>query len=210
MTLTHDMYNMLMLIGIPLGVVQCFFGYRLFKIIIGIIGFIIGGVLAGKLTFFLYPETAVVIIAGLIGGLLGAAAILTFYYVGIFLIGTIFGGIVGSFFCSVAGVDPIPVVLIISAAIAGMVALWVQKYMIVASTAFGGSWLIISGIAYFVTGAKHPAEVEHLLESSGNLYFIIFICWIALGILGLLAQLKWFPSELKGEERDLAEKISSS
>ena len=209
MILTHDMYNTIMLFGILLGALQCFFGYRLFKIIVGIIGFLIGSALAGSLSFFLSPETTIAIIVGLVGGIIGAATMLTFFYVGIFLIGTILGAIVGSVLFSIAGVNPMPIVIVVAAIISGIVALLIQKYMIIASTAFGGSWLIMAAVAYFFTRAKSPAEIEYILQSRGTLYFIILLFWIALGICGLLTQLKWFPSDLKREERDLAKYVFS-
>lgn len=209
MTITHDMYNIIMLFGILLGAAQCFFGYRLFKIIIGIIGFLVGGALAGFLSFFLSPEGTIAIIVGLVGGIIGAVTMLTFFYAGIFLIGTILGAIVGSLLCSIAGVDPIPIVIVAASIISGIVALLIQKYMIIASTAFGGSWIIMTAVAYFIVGARHPAEIEHMLHSRGSLYFIILLCWIALGIFGLLIQLKWLPTDLKREEKALAEYVFS-
>lgn len=209
MTITHDMYNIIMLFGILLGAAQCFFGYRLFKIIIGIIGFLGGGALAGSLSFFLSIEGTIAIIVGLVGGIIGAVTMLTFFYAGIFLIGTILGAIVGSLLCSIAGVDPIPIVIVAASIISGIVALLIQKYMIIASTAFGGSWIIMTAVAYFIVGARHPAEIEHMLHSRGSLYFIILLCWIALGIFGLLIQLKWLPTDLKREEKALAEYVFS-
>jgi hypothetical protein len=198
-----------MLFGILFGVIQCFFGYRLFKVIIGIIGFILGAALAGTLSYTLAPEIIVVIIAGVVGGLIGATTMLTFYYVGIFSIGAILGGILGSFVCSIMGLNPIPVVIILAVTITGILALLTQKYMIIASTAFGGSWLAMTGIVHFITGAKSPVDIEYILQSRGNFLFIILLCWIVLGIIGLLSQLKWLPTDLKREERDLAEYVLS-
>jgi uncharacterized membrane protein YeaQ/YmgE (transglycosylase-associated protein family) len=209
MTLTPDMFSLIIVFGILFGTVQCFFGYRLFKIIIGIIGFIIGGALAGTISLAVSPEETVALIAGLVGGIIGAMLLLTLYYVGIFFIGAFLGSIVGSFFYAVVEIGPEPITILIAAIITGIIALVIQKFMIIVSTSFGGSWLIVTGIAYFATGAVNPADIEYMLQSGGGLFYIILLGWIGLGTCGLIAQYKWLPTDLKRKERDLVKHVNS-
>jgi hypothetical protein len=207
MTLTHDMFNLAIIFLILLGVVQCFLGYKLFKLILGISGFIIGGALVGTISYAFTPDESLAIFAGLFGGIIGALLLLALYYVGVFLIGAFLGCILTSFLYAGVGSNPEPGVILVVAVIAGVVALVFQKIMIIVSTSFGGSWLVVTGIAGLATGAAHPAEIEHLFRSGGSLLYTILLCWIALGIFGLFVQYKWLPTDQEREERDLAEYV---
>jgi hypothetical protein len=134
---------------------------------------------------------------------------LTLYYVGIFFIGAFLGSIVGSFFYAVVEIGPEPITILIAAVITGIIALVIQKFMIIVSTSFGGSWLIVTGIAYFATGAVNPADIEYMLQSGGGLFYIILLGWIGLGTCGLIAQYKWLPTDLKRKEKDLVKHVNS-
>ena len=205
-----NIYSLITLFGIIFGAVQCYFGYHLFKITLGITGFIVGGGLAVALSSSIYPNESIPLIAGLVGGVIGATLSITLYYVGIFFIGALFGGIIGSTCLSAMGHDPNTAVIVIAVTITGILALIIQKYMIIISTSFAGAWLIVAGIAYFATGAVSPTDIEYILHSSGVLYFVVMFCWIILGITGIITQFKRFPKDQKREERDLAKYINSS
>jgi len=65
-----------------------------------------------------------------------------------FLIGSLFGGVLGIAFYAVAGINPDPVALLILAIILGVLALAYQKFMITLSTAFAGAGGVVGGVAY--------------------------------------------------------------
>ena len=67
------------------GLLSCFVGYRLFKVVLAIFGFIIGG-LAASSVFGESAATAMVI-AAVVGGLCGAFLMLAAYFVGVALVG---------------------------------------------------------------------------------------------------------------------------
>ena len=54
----------LLLLG---GIISCFFGYRLFRTVLAIFGFILGGVLASSI--FGVGNTTMLLVAWLVGGL---------------------------------------------------------------------------------------------------------------------------------------------
>ena len=67
------------------GTVACFFGYRLFRIVLAIFGFIFGALAASSL--FGASDTGPMLLAAIVGGLLGAAVLWAAYFVGVALFG---------------------------------------------------------------------------------------------------------------------------
>ncbi|HKK25794.1 MAG TPA: DUF4203 domain-containing protein, partial [Gracilimonas sp.] len=100
-------------LAILVGALQCFFGYRLFKFILGLIGFLLGSALTVAIGSTYSIEVIPVILLGLVGGFIGAALMVALYYVGVFVIGSLLGGILGIV------LSPDPVLLLILAVISG-------------------------------------------------------------------------------------------
>src|SRR6266850_1512853 len=65
------------------GALSCFAGYRLFKIVLGIYGFILGAMLGSSVMGV--SNTTGMVVASLIGGIAGAAILMFAYFVGIAL-----------------------------------------------------------------------------------------------------------------------------
>ncbi|MSR33061.1 MAG: TMEM198/TM7SF3 family protein [Gemmataceae bacterium] len=185
--------NVIIGLGILVGAVQCFFGYRIFKFILALTGFIIGAVLAGAVGHEFSHQVPVTLLAGFVGGFIGAVLLVALYFIGIFLFGAFLGGIVGLALFEAAQSNPEPAILIILALISGVVALVLQKFMIIASTSFGGAWNVIMGIAYFTTGAIDPMHIEKFFQQRGGHLYVMFLFWIALGIAGMIVQYNTAP-----------------
>lgn len=209
MDLSQDMLNLLFGLGILFGIIQCFFGYRIFKIILGLMGFILGGILAGAIAFALSQEEAVAILAGLIGGCVGAILMVILYFVGIFLIGAFLGAGLGTALFLAAESNPEPAVLVILGIIGGVIALILQKFIIIVSTSFGGASNVVTGIAYFTTDAIKPTGFDRffrtgrihletiydqLFQPEERHFYIMLVCWIVLGIAGVTVQYSLFPA----------------
>src|SRR5947207_2476329 len=74
------------------GAIACFAGYRLFKIVLGIYGFILGAMLASSMMGV--SNTTGMIVAALVGGIAGAVLLVFAYFVGIALVGAGLGALV--------------------------------------------------------------------------------------------------------------------
>ena len=74
------------------GALSCFAGYRLFKIVLGIYGFVLGAMLASS-TMGVTNSTGM-IVASLVGGVCGALLLMFAYFVGIALVGAGLGALV--------------------------------------------------------------------------------------------------------------------
>ena len=91
MDLPQDVLNVIFAIAILVGAIQCFFGYRFFKFILGLTGFLLGGAIAAAVGFAISQQEIVALLAGIVGGFIGASSMVAMYFIGIFLIGAFFG-----------------------------------------------------------------------------------------------------------------------
>jgi uncharacterized membrane protein HdeD (DUF308 family) len=69
----------------------------------------------------------------------------------------------------------------------GVIALVMQKFMIIVSTAFSGSYLVTAGIVQLLTGAKDVSALwfDHLQSgSAGILGYVVLVFWLVLGLAG--------------------------
>ena len=73
------------------GLLSCLVGYRLFKVVLALFGFIIGGLAASSV--FGESTTTAMVIAAVVGGLGGAFLLLAAYFVGVALVGAGIGAL---------------------------------------------------------------------------------------------------------------------
>ncbi|HRR57776.1 MAG TPA: DUF4203 domain-containing protein, partial [Acidobacteriota bacterium] len=176
-------------LAIVLGLLACFAGYRIFRVLLGILGFLGGALLAGGLTWtFLTQSQTVTIVVGILGGLLGAALLSIFYFLGIFALGAAFGGLLGYLLAPVVSLEPIVGALLLGI-ICGILTLAAQRLLITVSTAFGGAWAVLSGISFFL-GVPPLQELLHRppVEWSSPRQLLVFAAWLVLGAAGIAAQ----------------------
>jgi hypothetical protein len=145
-------YELPAAIGLILaGALACFAGYRVFRIVLGIYGLILGAAIASSIVSV--DSTAAMVMAAVAGGLIGAAVMAIVYIVGIALVGAGLGALtVHLIWTRVATVDPpAPAVIVVS--IAGAFgAMLLQRYVIIVGTAFTGAWTLI--VANRLGGAR--------------------------------------------------------
>jgi len=176
------------------GALSCFAGYRLFKIVLGIYGFILGAMLGSSVMGV--SNTTGMVVASLIGGVAGAAILMFAYFVGIALVGAGLGALVAHVTWGyVRSGDPPAIVVILLAIFGSVAAMLLQRYVIIVATAFGGAWtVIVGGLA--VSGDRSAARAA----SAGEVWILypltpspgqrwVPIAWIALGLIGTGVQL---------------------
>ena len=179
-------------LAIAVGILACFYGYRILKLTLGIMGFMAAASGGWALGLSWAPNNGgVALICAIIAGLIGAALCVWLYFLGIFLLGASAGAIVAAAFFNAAGNQPQPILLIVFAVVFGIIALVMQKLMIIASTAFSGSYLVTAGFLHLLAHAPdrpllwfdrvHPG-------SPGTLGYVALASWIALGLAGLSFQ----------------------
>ena len=125
------------------GLLACFAGYRIFRIVLGIYGFIGGALLASNIVGT--EHTMLMIVAALLGGATGALILIAAYFIGVALIGAGLGAVAANLFWAAAGGEPHIAVVIILAIIGALAALALQRYVIILATAFGGAQTVVVG-----------------------------------------------------------------
>jgi Domain of unknown function (DUF4203) len=175
------------------GLLSCFAGYRIFRVVLGIYGFILGALLASS--FMGTEQTFWMIVAAFVGGLVGSAILVLAYFVGVALIGAAVGALTANVLWAAFGREP-GVFAVILLAIAGALgALALQRYVIIISTAFGGAWTaIVGGLALAgdrVAGqaaAKNDVWLAYPLSPAPVQRWVILV-WLAMGLIGALVQI---------------------
>jgi hypothetical protein len=171
------------------GAVACFAGYRLFRVVLGIYGFILGAMLASSVVGV--TNTMGMIAAALIGGIAGALILVFAYFVGIALLGAGLAVlVVHPLWSQIHRADP-PALVVVGAAIVGAVAaMLLQRYVIVVGTASIGAWTLIVGAMAATTRAAIASDAWILYPFSpapGQGW--VPIVWVVLGIAGTGVQL---------------------
>ena len=175
------------------GLLTCFAGYRVFRVVLGIYGFILGALIASS--FMGTDQTLWMIVAAVIGGLVGAAILILAYFVGVALIGAGVGALVANLVWASLGREPGALVVIILAIAGALGALVLQRYVIIMSTAFGGAWTaIVGGLALAgdrVAGqaaARDDVWLAYPMNPAPGQRWVIVV-WLAMGLVGTLVQL---------------------
>jgi hypothetical protein len=176
------------------GALACFAGYRLFKIVLGIYGFILGAMLASSMMGT--SNATGMIVAALVGGIAGALLLMFAYFIGIALVGAGLGALVAHVGWGYVGPGDPPAAAVIALSIAGSIgAMLLQRYVIIVATAFGGAWTVIVG-AVAVMSNRAPAAASStsdvwilypMTPASGRAW--VPIAWVVLGLMGTGVQL---------------------
>ena len=180
----------ILLIG---GLIACFAGYRVFRVVLGIYGFMLGALFASGA---MGTEHAIwMIVAALAGGVAGALILIAAYFVGVALVGAGIGALAASLVWAAFGHEPGALAVILFAIAGALGALALQRYVIVGATAFGGAWtIIVGGLAL---AGKTPATDVAARSNVWLLYpmnpapgqYWVLAAWIGLGVAGVLVQL---------------------
>ncbi len=175
-------------LSVLLGLVMCFFGYRFFKVLLGIMGFLACGGVALRVGYAISSENEfVALIAGLLGGVVGATLFVVLYYIGVFLFGASFAVLTAATCAGPAEQSLTPPVTLVLGGIGGVLAVLLQKFIIVCSTAFIGAWLMVFGgmlMLRRVTPDSLMAPPEPLSQRD----LPVLAAWLVLSAVGALVQ----------------------
>ena len=181
------------------GIVACFFGYRLFRLVLTVFGFILGVFAASSLVA--PSETTWMLAAAAIGGLAGAGILYAAYFVGVALVGAGLGALAANLAVSASGRDPHVLVTAFAAVAGAVLAMYLQRYVIILATAFVGAWtMIVGAMALTGDGAARAAVaasnvwVLYPLDPAPGRQWVP-IAWVVLGLIGTGVQLGWTGGE---------------
>ena len=185
------------------GLVACFAGYRIFRVVLGIYGFILGAFIATSAMGT--SDTAWLVGAAIAGGLVGALILVAAYFIGVALIGAGLAALaVNIVWGQISGGEPPVLAIIIAAVVGALASLSLQRYVIVIGTAFGGAWTAVVGAVAMAgdrVAAAGPAAARAAAERPDVwvLYPMnpapgqpwVLVVWIVLGLAGLFVQMRY-------------------
>ncbi len=174
------------------GVISCFFGYRLFRTVLAIFGFVLGGMLASSV--FGVSNTTMMLVAWVLGGLVGAFILIFAYFLGVALAGAAIGAAVANVMFSIGNRDPRALIVILFSIAGAIAAMYLQRYFIIVFTAFGGAWTMIVGAMALVgdrTALKAATSgdvwVAYPLNPAPGQRWVPIV-WIVLSLIGAAVQ----------------------
>jgi hypothetical protein len=181
------------------GVVSCFFGYRLFRIVLALFGFIIGALAASSL--MAASNASAMLIAAGVGGLIGAGILFAAYFVGVTLVGAGLGALGANLVFSALHHEPNVLVVVLCSIVGAAAAMSLQRWFIVVGTSFGGAWTILVGLLAMLGDKKAMAAaaagdvwVVYPLDPAPGQRWVLW-AWAVLGLVGMAVQLGWTGGE---------------
>ncbi|HEY5552343.1 MAG TPA: DUF4203 domain-containing protein [Opitutaceae bacterium] len=174
------------------GLLDCFFGYRVFKFTVVLLGIAAGAVLGHQLCIEILGITGDARWIGLaIGAIVGGALAIGLYLVGVFILGFSLGFMFVPAFWQGSSELALLAIGVGAGLVCGIIAVVAQRLLISACTAWSGAIRVVLGVAFFSEGldwsfyAAYPQQVGVLLSERGWM----LVVFLALGAAGFIAQL---------------------
>lgn len=190
MQIDSELYPWITVAVIAWGVLDCFFGYRVFKITLALAGGLLGAMFGQAAAAALGLGPGGVTVSLILGGLLGAGLAFLLYIAAVFVAGFGFGATLGILL--LANYHHMVALLTgcVLGIIGGFLAVQVQRVLIMLSTALLGSFRAVLAVAYFTTQidwlyyCRQPAQLPALIDSNPWMFPTI----LALAAVGAIAQ----------------------
>ncbi len=177
------------------GAIACFYGYRLFRIVLAIFGFILGALAASSV--FGASDTMPMVVAALVGGFAGAGLMYAAYFLGVSLLGAGLGAAAANLVFGSGVEDPHYLAVVLSSIAGAVGAMYLQRYVIIVGTAFVGAWtLIVGGMALaegetaLAAASAADVWVAYPLDPAPGRGWVQIV-WLVLALAGIGVQLGW-------------------
>jgi hypothetical protein len=128
------------------GFLACFAGYRLFRLVLAVYGFILGAAVASYVIGGADASTWKLLVLGLSGGVVGALLMVFAYFTGVGLVGAGLAALALNIGWRVIGGEPPTVILVIACVLGALLALSVSRWVVIIGTAIAGAWTLVVGV----------------------------------------------------------------
>lgn len=192
------------------GVLVCFFGSRLLRMTMAIVGFASGAVAAaygvwryldpaqakavgrtyGQVLHAMAasPDRTVILVWALVGAVVGAVLLVLLYRVGVFVLGVWLGVMVANVTMAQASADSHLIVVAILGLLGGVLGLVLRDAITVTSTAVSGALALMFGIYALLKNYSPHYAVLKLQEFSGDTW-VLLGCTVVLAAVGGFVQI---------------------
>ncbi len=184
----NKVFQLLHILIIVWGMADCFFGFRIFKLTLTLLGVVMGAILGIVIGWALFDGGLIAMSSGFIlGGILGGALAFYVYLAGVFVLGFGVGFILAAPLLEPFGGSVINILLVIGV-LSGILSIFLVKVMIVVATAVTGAFRVVFGASYLMGGYNlfdaitDPESLSTALAESHGLFWTMALT-AAAGIL---------------------------
>jgi hypothetical protein len=187
-----DLYPWISVAAIAWGLLDCFFGYRVFKVTLALVGGLLGAGFCHAAGQAMGLGPMGLTIALIAGGVLGALLAFLLYIAAVFVAGFGFGATLGILLLSNFHHMVALLTGCVLGVIGGFLAVKVQRILIVLSTALLGAFRALLALAYFTSQIdwlyyfRQPAQLPALIDNNAWMFPAILV----LAVVGVVAQLE--------------------
>lgn len=184
------------LVMIVFGLFICFFGYAYWRVMLAIAGLTIGALIGMDIAG---DQPTLGLIIGAVLGVVGFLLAYSLWSLAVLIIGAVMGAGVGSTIAALPSVAPLAtdnsaltIILVVIGVVVGvLIAALVKDIFVVYATAFGGAGLAVRGLALLLPSTLNINILSDINNPTVATLLTITL-WIALGIVGMLYQLRRF------------------
>ncbi len=185
-----DLYPWVSAAAIAWGLLDVFFGYRVFKVTIALFGGLVGAWAAQQAAQALVMTSGLTLALVVAGGLLGATLAFLLYIAAVFVAGFGFGATLGILLLANFNHAVALATGLILGVVGGFLAVKIQKILIMLSTALLGAFRAILALSYFTSQIdwvyyfRQPQQIPVLVDNNPWMFPAI----LALAATGFIAQ----------------------
>jgi len=176
------------------GLLTCFAGYRLFRVVLALYGFIAGALIGSHIPSS--TNTWTILMSIIAGGVVGALVMYFAYFVAVGLVGAGLAAMVLHYVWKFIGGEPPTLLLVVVCVVGAVIALQIQRLAFAFGTAVAGSWTFLVGVMALTGNPK-----ALIAASAPNIWVVypidlmpptwwMMLAWIALAVIGFVVQLK--------------------
>lgn len=171
------------------GLVMCFRGRAIFRVLLPAMGFVLFALSAVALARpHAGNDLPVLFAMAFVGGAIGAALMMAAYAYGLFLVGAAFGAHLGALFAHRIGMDPATAMLC-AGILGGMCAIAAERALVILATSLWGAMFAVTGYLIFAgkVAVTQLADPQALL-TLGQHAKALPLAWLMLAVAGLIVQ----------------------
>lgn len=180
-------------ISILWGILTGFLGYRVFRVLLALLGTASGAMIGAAVCGALWGKVGT-ILGALACAALSALATIFLYSVAIFLFGATMGALIGYMIITATGTSIHQSVLILPTMFFGVLAVFAKRPVIIVLTSLGGSWGVVTGVFhFFAKGSMSPMLMTMKGESLNQFkefHELMLFVWVILGVACSIVQFK--------------------
>ncbi|MFC1572540.1 hypothetical protein ACFL6M_02970 [Candidatus Eisenbacteria bacterium] len=172
-----------------LGLVVAFYGHRLLKVLLIVVGFGLGALGGNHLLFMAGISASTPLLIGtVICGLLGALLTFPLYIIGVFAL----GAVSGAFIVSLIGLGYNPLIVIIGALGGGILAIVLQRPLVILVTAVDGAALALVGLLALLQPRQWGLHELQSFQSAPDVRHYPTLFWLVAAMLAFFAAVYQF------------------